>query len=509
MNAMRKSSLLFICALCLAFVPSPLLAQKKKAARPQGPRNPATSSRPAAGPAPRRRSDSAASTGRPDLQFFVLDPRVKLETVGEPGPILVPPPPYWFGPKGTLAAAAAAAGAAGRGSRSPPACRPARFAGRWPTPTGPGLKTGIFLGRRRARGGGGRRRKAPQKLPALPVTVSRPAGADRGGGPLPLHRRRRTARSRARSFARRLGVNMNAARHRPRRGRADRSPTPSTPTAATWPSRSAAAGRRRVHRRRPRPRLPRRPLVRLPAERSPPGRGWRPRSPRRGNAATTRTVEFVGYGVATGTPGSNPSPVPLPSRPTRNAASLAYRARNALGHWRPRSTSRSATCRKRRPAPTGAEPHALPPPSPACSTRAAGKARFRCEGKKGDVWDLAAEARRFGSPLDLSLAVLDAGRQGARPQRRPAGHHRRRPRLHPARRRSLHAGGGRPVRHGRHAGRGLPADGRTAGPRLHAADRRPAQRPARRRGRAGRDGEAHGRPSRSPSRSPSRACPRA
>src|SRR3954462_5532244 len=35
----------------------------------------------------------------PDLQFFVSDPSVKLELLGPPGPILVPPPPYWFGPK--------------------------------------------------------------------------------------------------------------------------------------------------------------------------------------------------------------------------------------------------------------------------------------------------------------------------------------------------------------------------------------------------------------------------
>ena len=34
--------------------------------------------------------------------------------------------------------------------------------------------------------------------------------------------------------------------------------------------------------------------------------------------------------------------------------------------------------------------------------------RFLCAGKKGEVWNVAAEARRFGSPLDLSLAILDA-----------------------------------------------------------------------------------------------------
>src|SRR5689334_12408503 len=38
----------------------------------------------------------------PDLQYFVLDPRAKLEILGPPGPILVPRPPYWFGAKSFL-----------------------------------------------------------------------------------------------------------------------------------------------------------------------------------------------------------------------------------------------------------------------------------------------------------------------------------------------------------------------------------------------------------------------
>ena len=36
----------------------------------------------------------------PDMQLFVHDERVKLVLTGPPGEVLVPPPPYWFGPKG-------------------------------------------------------------------------------------------------------------------------------------------------------------------------------------------------------------------------------------------------------------------------------------------------------------------------------------------------------------------------------------------------------------------------
>jgi hypothetical protein len=40
----------------------------------------------------------------PDMDFFVLDKRVRLIPTGPPGPILVPGPPYWFGAKGRLGA---------------------------------------------------------------------------------------------------------------------------------------------------------------------------------------------------------------------------------------------------------------------------------------------------------------------------------------------------------------------------------------------------------------------
>lgn len=36
----------------------------------------------------------------PDMQVFVSDPRVTLELIGEPTPVLITEPPYWFGAKG-------------------------------------------------------------------------------------------------------------------------------------------------------------------------------------------------------------------------------------------------------------------------------------------------------------------------------------------------------------------------------------------------------------------------
>ena len=34
------------------------------------------------------------------MQIFVHDPRIKLEIIGPPSPVLVPEPPYWFEAKG-------------------------------------------------------------------------------------------------------------------------------------------------------------------------------------------------------------------------------------------------------------------------------------------------------------------------------------------------------------------------------------------------------------------------
>src|ERR1043166_1688586 len=38
----------------------------------------------------------------PDMEFVVHDKRIQLTPTGPLGPILLPPPPYWFGAKGRL-----------------------------------------------------------------------------------------------------------------------------------------------------------------------------------------------------------------------------------------------------------------------------------------------------------------------------------------------------------------------------------------------------------------------
>ena len=43
----------------------------------------------------------------PDMQLFAHDPRVTLELIGPPSPVLISEPPYWFGAHGATAMAKA------------------------------------------------------------------------------------------------------------------------------------------------------------------------------------------------------------------------------------------------------------------------------------------------------------------------------------------------------------------------------------------------------------------
>ena len=176
----------------------------------------------------------------PDVQLFVLDPRVKLQLAGEQGPVLVPPPPYWFGPKAYLTAAPLPRERSAKFTI--PADQPAGPI-RWAvaSASGAGLKTGIFWVGGEPEVTEEKPTKLAQKLPALPVTVngklSKVEEVDRyrftvpKDGPVSLE-----------VFARRLGVNMNAPSPSAMRG--GRSwPMGSIPTATISPSPS---GRPRV-----------------------------------------------------------------------------------------------------------------------------------------------------------------------------------------------------------------------------------------------------------------------
>ncbi len=337
----------------------------------------------------------------PDLQFFVLDSRATLKTTGEPGPVMVPPPPYWFGAKSTQNALLL------------PREQPAKLTLPADLPPGPvrwavagasgaGLKTGIFWVGTEPEVTEDRAAKVPQKLPALPVTVngrlSRIEEVDRyrfsvaKDGPVTLD-----------VFARRLGVNMNAAiAVRDPRGQvvADAVDTDGHDLAVTFWATANTEYTVNVHDLDFRG--DRSFVYRLALTAGPRVVATVPAVGKRGE---TRDVEFVGYGLTTGKPmlESVTRKVTFPADPKKY--DLAYRLDTPFGTTPAFDIQLSDATETVAPAKPGS--FMLPAAVTGVLAQTT-DARFTCEGKKGDVWNLMAEARRFGSPLDLSIAVADA-----------------------------------------------------------------------------------------------------
>lgn len=106
----------------------------------------------------------------PDMELFVRDPQIELKMTGQPGPVIVPEPPYWFGKK----------------ARRPPFMLPRETPAQLKLPAGiePGIyrwqaanangvtASGKFVVSDHAEVVEKRAANEPQFLKALPVTVS-------------------------------------------------------------------------------------------------------------------------------------------------------------------------------------------------------------------------------------------------------------------------------------------------------------------------------------------------
>ena len=335
----------------------------------------------------------------PDMQFFVHDKRVKLEILGPPGELLIPPPPYWFGAKGRLSAL--------------PLLRelPAKFTLPADLPPGPirwqaanangATATGIFIVSDGTELVEDEKRSAPQILPALPVTVSgrlwKNEEVDRykftaaKAGPVTCE-----------LTARRLGSNFNGVIEvYDAKGTkvAEAVDTEGNDPALTFPATAGAeytvairdidhAGDRSYTYRlevRAGPRV----LGTIPAV---------------GKPGETREVEFIGVGVATGGAGIESIKKPI-AFPAGAAESFAFKLETPWGtvpHTFALSDLSEAV------APPGSKPLLLTVPVAITGVldKPNSEAKFIVQGKKGDRWSIAAEARRFGSPLDMTLRIL-------------------------------------------------------------------------------------------------------
>ena len=338
----------------------------------------------------------------PDVQVFVSDPRIELELLGLPGDILVPPPPYWFGPKST----------------SPgwpiPRETPARLTVPADVPPGPvrwtvanangGSTHGVFYVGDTAEALEDERARSPQELPALPCTVNgriiKLEDVDRfrfraaGTGPVTCE-----------LFARRLGANFNGVLEvRDSAGRllADAADTAGRDLALTF---ATTAGEEYtlslfdldfrgdwsfVYRLRvaAEPRI----VTAIPAA---------------GRRGETREVRFVGYGIASGAAAmeSVASQVTFPADPA--AAIYSHRLETPFGAARFDFTLSDLT-EDVEPADAASSRRSLAAPAAISGLLSANGEEdvYAVSGKQGDVWSLALTAREHGSPLDVVLRVL-------------------------------------------------------------------------------------------------------
>jgi hypothetical protein len=345
----------------------------------------------------------------PDMEYFTLDKRVRLTATGPPGPILIPGPPYWFGAKGRIAALPL--------PREVPAklVIPADFPPGpvyWQAANANGCTSpGVFVVGSGPEVVEDQRRKGPQLLPALPVTVSgrirKIEEVDRyrfraaKDGPVTLD-----------LMARRLGAKFLAVLEvRDVKGRpvADVAGTAGNDPSLTFAARAGAEYVVSVHD------------IDFGGDRSyvyrltlTPGPRVVAALPAAGRRGETREVEFVGVGVATGAAKleSVKRRVAFPSAAT--AEYLDYRLETPWGAAPPFRLFLSdlpesvAAPQGKSGAPGRTHVDKLRPPCAITGVldQPDAEDHFPCDFKKGQTWSLALQARRIGSPLDVVLAVL-------------------------------------------------------------------------------------------------------
>ncbi|MBM4073247.1 MAG: hypothetical protein FJ271_30645 [Planctomycetes bacterium] len=345
----------------------------------------------------------------PDMDYFVLDPRVRLVAPGQLGPILIPGPPYWFGARSRIVSIPLA--------REVPAklVIPADVSGaiHWQAANANGVTSvGTFFVGTGSEVVEDERRKGPQTLSSLPVTVSgrifKIEEVDRyrfratKDGPITCE-----------LTARRLGAKFLAVLEvRDAAGRllADVAGTNGTDPALTFAAKAGAEYVVSVHD------------VDFGGDRSytyrlaiTPGPRVVGAIPAAGKRGETREVEFVGYGVASGAARMESVKRQVAFPATLNAAAFDYRLETQWGvapAFRlllsdlPESVRRSPGSPVKLSGPVGIT---------GVLERPDAEESCAFDWKKGQKWSLALEARRTGAPLDVALTVLGPdGKQLAR-----------------------------------------------------------------------------------------------
>ena len=340
----------------------------------------------------------------PDLQFFIDDPRIKLEITGPAGEVLVPDPPYWFG-------------ARGRGSEIPmPREVPARItipdnvpAGiiHWQVANANGASVrGKFIVSNRPEVVEEHTGDETQKLEALPVTVSgrisRITEIDRyrfvanRSGPVSCQ-----------VVARQIGSQLNAAIEvRDSAGQliVDAADTRNVDPALTFAATEGSAYIVSIHDVDFRG--DRSFVYRLELDAGPRVITAVPAAGKRG---TARSVRFIGYGVATGKAQleSTSQNVSFPADAATDTINYSLETQHGTARAFPLGVSdhpeETATERQQADAP-------LVPPSAVTGLldKLISRDQYTFRGVAGQIYRIAAEAERIGSSLDTVLEIADS-----------------------------------------------------------------------------------------------------
>ncbi len=352
----------------------------------------------------------------PDMQLFVDDPRVKLELVGPPGPVLVHYPPYWFGRKAR--------------DNDPPLPRefPARLTIGAAVPAGfvrwqaananGGTASGVILiaTEPEVREVGGHKsaheHRLPQVLSTLPVAIvgqlSRLEEVDRY-----LFTAPRTGPVTLDVWTRRLKTKMNAVLEvRDASGRlvADAADTAGHDLQLTFAAQQGAQYVVSLYDVDFRGYTSY--VYRLVIHDGPQVVAAIPAAGKRGE---TRPVEFIGYGIATGAPQleSVTQNVAFPADPL--AQSFPIRIQTPHGMVLPFTLGLSNLVETVEPPAADGRKLTIPDAVTGVLEQQYGDERYLFEGIKGETLRISARSAMSGAPLDLSLAVFDAtGKELAR-----------------------------------------------------------------------------------------------
>ena len=340
-----------------------------------------------------------------DMQFFVHDEQVELQVKGKPGHFFIPEPPYWFGAKGRSGAMRIPREISATltiAEDHPPGLV------RWQVANANGSSpTAVFYVSDTPEVVESRYRNDSQFLDSLPIGVSgrlsKIAEIDRYSfeakqdGPITIE-----------FFARTLGANFNGVLEvRDASGTVitDTADTEGVDTALTF---AAKAGQQyTVHLHDVDFRGNRAYIYRLAVT---PGPRVVATVPAMGEWGTTRDVEFIGVGIATGQTKLESTTRRVTFPKAEDAAVLRYRLETPIGQAAPFEIPLGKLSEQLR-LDNDDKPHRLQASAAATGRLTDRPAEFVWTASKGDLFQVDALSRAIGGRLDLSVEIMDVDRK--------------------------------------------------------------------------------------------------